>query len=233
MVDRAALIGVFADYAKTIARRYDIGDVLYRLTDQVVEVLGCDGAGVSVVDAADSLRFVTATDDRIVRIDEAQIDLGEGPCQQAHRTGEVVIARDLTAEGRWPGYTAQALEQGGRAVLGIPMAVDDRQVGALNVYNRRRRDWSDEDVRIAVLLADMATGYILNAMALDESQRTTQQLQHALQSRVVVEQAKGVLVERHQIDAADAFERLRGHSRQHRRRIHDIARAVVARELEL
>jgi GAF domain-containing protein len=227
MTDQQALIRAFADYARTISARYDIGDVLYRLTDQVVEVLDVDGAGVSLGDADGALRFVTATDEGIMRIEEQQVTLGEGPCHDAFTSGDRVTSADLTAEDRWPGYTGEALTQGCRAVAGIPMLAGEQRVGALNLYVRRAREWPADELDIAQVLADMATGYIINVRTLSESERTTAQLQHALDSRVLVEQAKGILAERHGIATAAAFERLRAHARERNSKVHDVAQAVI------
>lgn len=232
MADQRAMNRVFADYARTIARQYDISDVLYRLADQAVDVLQIDGAGVSVVDAAGDLRFVSATDQRVVLIEESQIVLGEGPCQDAHARGRVVACPDLQADLRWPSYREVALGQGCRGVAGIPMAVHDRKVGALDLYSEHRRDWQ-RDVGFARILADMATGYILNALTLRETQRQAAQLEHALQSRVIIEQAKGVLAERHRIPTSEAFQRLRDRARRTRTSVHALARQVVEGQCDL
>jgi GAF domain-containing protein len=233
MADQSALKRAFADYARTIAGRYDIGDVLYRLTDQVTEVLGVDGAGVSLRDADATLQFVTASDETITRAERAQVEAQEGACHDAFASGQVVTVADLTAEQRWPTFRRRALDVGLRAVAGIPLRVEDQRIGALDVYSRTPREWPADDVADAQLLADMASGYIVNATRLTERERRAAQLQHALDSRVVIEQAKGIVAERHQIDPATAFHRLRVHARGHQARIHDVARAVVEGRLRL
>ena len=233
MADQAALMRTFAEYARTISRRYDIGDVLYRLTDQVTDVLDIDGAGVSLAAADGSLQFVTATDDHIVHVEERQLHTGEGPCHDAFTSGARVTAADLRAEERWPAYTPFAVEQGCRAAAGLPLLVDDQRIGALNLYVYRPREWPADELDTAEVLADMATGYIINARALSESEQLTGQLQRALDSRVVIEQAKGRLAERHDIDPAAAFQLLRKHARDHSRKVPDVARAVLDGSLQL
>jgi GAF domain-containing protein len=233
MTDQQALIRAFADYARTISGRYDISDVLYRLTDQVQEVLDIDGAGVSLGNADGGLRFVTATDERISHVEERQVTAGQGPCHDAFVSGDRVTSADLAAEKRWPAYTSEALSHDCRAVAGIPMLAGGQRLGALNLYVRRPREWPADELDIAQVLADMATGYIINARTLSETEQVSAQLQHALDSRIVIEQAKGILAERHRIDPATAFDRLRRYSRSHNRKVHDVARAIVEGTLRL
>lgn len=207
--------------------------MLYHLTDQVVAVLGVDGAGVSLARDGEKLTFVTATDAKVTAIEDQQIAHDEGPCHDAFHTGEVVVVRDLETEQRWPDYRQAALVHGARAVVGIPMPVGEQRIGALNVYHHSPRDWSDEQVDVAQVLADMASGYILNATTLAESRSLADQLQHALDSRVVVEQAKGIVAERGDIAPQDAFELIRAHARRTGTRVHDTAQQVVDGVLDL
>jgi GAF domain-containing protein len=233
LTDQSSLNQAFASYARTISRRYDIGEVLYQLTDQVVDVLGVDGAGVSLADRDGGLTFVTATDDRVTQVEEQQVEMGEGPCQDAHRSGDRVTAADLGVEQRWPRYAPGTLALGFRAVAGIPMLVEDHRVGALNLYARDAREWPADVLEVAQLLADMATGYILNARTLSASEALARQLQHALESRIVIEQAKGIVAERHGVATSVAFERIRAHARSSQRKLHDVAADLVQRTLHL
>lgn len=233
MVDHAALRHAFADFAEALLQRYGIGDVLYRLTDQVVEVLGIDGAGVSLGLAVDGMRFVTATDQRVEKLEGAQIESGQGPSMEAYRTGEPVAVSDLQDEQRWDDYRRIADEQQFRAVAGIPMPVSEQRIGALNLYRSAPHEWTSEELDIAQLLANVASGYILNWQSLDRQTTLAQQLQGALDSRIVIEQAKGVIAGRHDIDVTEAFERLRKYSRNNQRKIHDVARQITSGEIQL
>lgn len=232
MVDRTALLRACTAFTRTILRRYEIGEVLYRLTDQVTEVLGVSGAGVSLAEGG-RLRFVAATDPAVVTIEEAQVEIADGPCHDAWRTAEVVIESDLARAQRWPAYAAVALATGQRAVAGVPMMVAGERIGAVNIYHTRPYRWPVEDLEAARLLADMTAGYIVNQRTLEHSQRLTQQLQQALDSRILIEQAKGVLAERHGLDLASAFELLRQHARSHNRTVNAVARDVVRGTLDL
>lgn len=233
MIDDRALRDAFSDYAAALLERYDIGHVLYRLTDQVVDVLGVDGAGVSLRVSDDDLQFVTATDDRSSRVEAAQIQAGDGPCYAAFRSGDVVTVADLERDGRWEEVRRSALGEGFRAIAGIPMPVTEVRIGALTLYKSTPHEWSAEELDVAQLLANVASGYILNWRSLDETTTLASQLQHALDSRIVIEQAKGVLAERHGTTPDDAFHALRKHARSTSSRLHDVAGQVVSGELRL
>lgn len=233
MVDETALRHAFATFAEALLHRYDVGDVLYRLTDQVVDVLGVDGAGVSLGLTAEGVRFVSATDQRVAKLEGAQIESGEGPCLEAYRTGRPVTVPDLHHEQRWDDYRRMADEQQFRAVAGIPMPVDQQRIGALNLYRSAPHDWTSEELDVAQLLANVASGYVLNWQTLDRQTTLAQQLQGALDSRIVIEQAKGIIAGRHDIEVTEAFERLRKHSRNNQLKMHDVAREVISGRLQL
>ena len=230
MADQTALIRAFADFARTIAKPYEIGDVLYRLTDQAVAVLDVDAAGVSLDDAGE-LKFVTATDDRVVVIEERQVEVAEGPCYDAYRSADVVTSADLSAEERWPEYTPITLQQGCLSVAGIPMVAADTPIGALNLYRYSPGEWPADELGIARVLADMASGYIINARTLSARDRLAAQLQHALSSRIIIEQAKGVLGERTRTSPEEAFNVMRSYARRNGRKLHDVAQEIVDRAL--
>lgn len=167
-------------------RRYEVGDVLYRLSDTVSDVLGVARSGVSILDN-DVLRFVTATSETVAEVERLQDHFEQGPCKDAAATTSVVIDDLAAHRERWPKFAPAAVDRGLSAALGIPMHVDGTTVDALNVYDAAPRAWTDEEVTAAQLLADMATTYIVMVGQL----RSAEQLQHALDSRIVIEQAKG------------------------------------------
>jgi GAF domain-containing protein len=233
MADHVALNRTLVEFTQTLLARYDIGHVLYRLTDHTTEILGVAGAGVSLAEPDGSLRFVTATDDAASRIEDHQVRSRQGPCHEAYRTAQQVLVGDLDSEGRWPDYVEVARKVGFESVAGLPLRVEDRAVGALNVYHTEPHDWPPDDVTTAQILADMAAGYILNVRELEETRRLADQLQSALDSRIVIEQAKGIIAARSDVDINDAFQTLRTYARTRRRRIHDVARHVIEGKLEL
>jgi GAF domain-containing protein len=232
-VDHRALVRVLSDFAGTLVRDYEVGSVLDEFGLRVSGVLGVLGAGVSLSDEDGALQFVTATGEQVARVEELQIGLREGPCHEAFTQNRQVIVPDLAQEARWPRYRGGALDIGMRSVAGFPMRIDGRLIGALNVYHSAPRDWSDDDVEAAQVLADTASSYVVYARRLTESTVLTDQLRRALDTRIVVEQAKGIIAERHDIDVSAALGKLRGHARNNNAKLHDIAQQVVDGALRL
>ena len=226
MPDHRSLIRTLSDYARTIVGPYEVIDVLYRLTDQAVDVLGVDSAGVSLDDDGD-LGADTASSGSAAAIEEMQAEVAEGPCYDAHRLGRQVTTADLTKEDRWAEYTPRALEVHCVAAAGIPMWAGDTVIGALNLYRTSPWQWQAEELEIAQVLANMAAGYVVNARTLSASNRLAEQLQRALDSRVVIEQAKGILAGRSGATPQEAFEVMRSYARRHGRKLREVAQEIV------
>ena len=227
MTDQQALARVLRQFARTMAGSFDTSHALYDLSDSIVEVLDATSAGVALLDG-DDLRFVTATDEQGAAAEQTQERLQTGPCLESIRRGEPVRVTDLRdCHGLWPEYAPTVEEIGFRAALGIPLALDERQIGSLDVYSAEPREWDDEAVNAALVLADIGAAYVVNAGALAESQRTTEQLQTALDSRVVIEQAKGVLAERLGISPDEAFQRIRASARRRSTKLAEVCRRVI------
>jgi GAF domain-containing protein len=230
MVDDVALRAAFRDFARAVVGSYDADQMLHLLTGQVVEVLGVDGAGVSLTTGwgkDDELAFVTATDDRVSAVEDAQVELLQGPCHEAFRTGQVVAVPYLELEERWPEYRKVALDHGLQSVAGIPMPVSAVRIGALNLYRCHNHDWGREELETAQILADMASGYILNVNRLDDERSRAEGLTQALESRDVIGQAKGLLMSRYRLSAGAAFELLRRTSQDRNVKLREIAAQVV------
>lgn len=233
-VDHVALRRAMAAYAATLVDGdYDVAEVLYQLSDECVGVLGLAGAGVSLRNADGELEFVTATDGRASRMESAQVRIGDGPCLHAFRTGRVIAVPDLQVDDRWPDHRQLARAVGYRGVTGVPMPMGRAPIGALNLYDAEGRCWGEDELDVAALLANMAAGYVLMARSLADSRTLTRQLQHALDSRVVVEQAKGMLAAQLTVDVNEAFERLRRHARRNRLRVRDVAGDIIEGRLSL
>jgi GAF domain-containing protein len=169
---------------------------------------------------------------RLLELFELQAQ--EGPCLDAFRTGERVEHEDLQAEsGRWPLFSAAALSEGFQSVSALPLRFRDVTLGALNLFSVTQAPMAEADVMVARAFADLATLSIVQHRASAEGQRVNEQLSAALTSRLIIEQAKGVLAERAAIDLAEAFSRLRAYARDGNLRLTDVAQATVAGTLDL
>jgi GAF domain-containing protein len=227
MADQQLLFQALSDFARTLVLRYAVPDVLFSLTDHITDVLGVAGAGVSLADEDRKLRFITASNETITEIERVQELAQHGACVEAFQSGVVVHSDDLTTETRWSELVPDALRLGLRSVAAIPMRLADETIGSVNVYDVRQRQWPEDDIQAARLLADMAVSYVTNASALERSERVREQLQEALESRVVIEQAKGMVAAAHEVGVDEAFKRLRAYARARHAGVHDVAAAVV------
>ena len=235
MANPEALLDSLERFATALTSGYGIGDVLHNLTEEMAEALGLSGAGVTLVDGARQ-RFVTAAVEAIANLEHVQESSQKGPCIDAVESATAVAMGDIAtgdASDRWPEYTVAAKAAGIRAVAGIPMMAEGSAIGAVNLYDSEPRSWSAEDLRVATIFASIATGYLAHASSARQQQRTAEQLQQALDTRLVIEQAKGVLATQRQCSVDAAFTSLRKYAREHGARIHDVSRAVVDGDLLL
>jgi GAF domain-containing protein len=175
---------------------------------------------------------VVASSSEVMRVLELfELQAAEGPCFDCLRSGQPVIDGDLgIAASRWPRFSVEATAAGFRSASAVPMRLRTRVLGALNLFRRKAGPMADEDVDVAQAFADIATIAIVQHHAAAEASRLNENLTHALNSRIVIEQAKGVLAERTGVAMTDAFERLRRHAREHNLRLADLARSVVSGE---
>lgn len=229
MADAERLMDTLAGFAQILTHGYGVGDVLHDLAERVSEYLGLTGAGVTLL-VGDQVRFVNAHLEMLAELERVQESYQAGPCVEAVRTCKPVTVADLAVSDAatwWPAYTTQALAVGIRAVAGIPMRTETRAIGAINLYDRSPRDWLEQDLRVVGILADIATGYLVHASEADSQRRLVEHLQQALDTRMIIEQAKGMLAATQGVSIDTAFQVLRKHARNHNARIHDVAHAVV------
>ncbi len=225
--DHELYLRTLSEFTTKLLVPYEVDAVLDELAERVTEVLGVLGSGVSLL-RGERMEFATAVDRRIAAIERVQQDRQQGPCATAARTGRPVSVDDLSADpDRWPDYHRTAREVGVLAVAALPMRLAGRTVGALNVYSATRRTWSQEDLSAAKVMADMATAYVLNASEQRRQVELNRQLQHALDSRVIIEQAKGMVATTQGISVEHAFEKIRAHARRRNTTVHAVAEAIV------
>ncbi|MFF1699698.1 ANTAR domain-containing protein [Streptomyces sp. NPDC058257] len=222
------LAKTFVELADTLVADFDLIDFLRLLTDRCVGMLGVSAAGVLLADRDGALRVMAASDEQVRLLELFQLQNDEGPCLDCFRTGTPVTVPDLrTQSARWPRFTAQAQLHGFGAVQALPMRLRDEVVGALNLFRAAPGPFDPVGTPIAQALADVATISLLQQRSTHRATALNEQLQTALNSRVLIEQAKGKLAERHNMDMEQAFIALRRYARAHNRRLSDVARAFV------
>lgn len=224
------LIRAFVGLADTLVDDYDIIDLLDRLVTYSVDLLEAEAAGILLADAGGSLRVVASTNEHSEWTEMLQLQADEGPCVECFRTGQAVSVTDLDeAASRWPGFVA-ALEdrkETYRAVHALPLRLRGEAIGALNLFHRRPGPMPPTDLELGQALADVATIGILQERAVRRGEVLNEQLQSALNNRVIIEQAKGVLAQRGDLGMNEAFNRLRSYARNHNERLSEVARKVV------
>jgi GAF domain-containing protein len=206
-----------------------VEEALDRVVESADALFGVDGTTLMLVDRDQVLRNLAVSDERAGPLEELQATHGEGPCVDAFDDKEPVGTGDLEAAGdRWPAFAPAAVDRGLRAVLASPIPYSDQAVGVVAVFAAGPHDWTDAEGEAIVAFTELVALLILNAMQASEHGRVAGELQVALDSRVVIEQAKGVLVGRHGLTTRQAFERLRRQARDQRRPLTEVAREVVS-----
>lgn len=228
MPREALFASTLVELADTLVADFDVVELLTLLSDRCVEVLDVGAAGIMLAAPDGGLRVMASSSDAMRLLELFEIQAQEGPCLDSFRTGEPVMNADLEASnGEWPRFTVEALAAGFRSVHALPMRLRGTVLGALNLFNVELGPMRDGDIVAAQALADVATIAILQHRAVLESQVLNDQLNYALNSRIVIEQAKGIVSERLQLDVDEAFTSLRNHSRNHNIRLVDLATDVV------
>jgi len=221
------LADVFVEMADTLVDDFDVIDFLHVLTERCVQLLDVSAAGLLLTDQHNALQVVAASSERTRLLELFQLQTDEGPCVDCFHTGQPVSVADLSSGGRWPRFTAVAAEAGFAAVHALPMRLRADVIGAVNLFGTQPGALDGEKLRIGQALADVATIGLLQQRAIRQRDTLTEQLQHALNSRILIEQAKGVLAERYHLDVADAFTLLRDGARSRKRRLSELAQAIV------
>lgn len=222
------LADVLVDVADTLVADFDLIEFLHSVAGHAAAITGGAAAGVMLIGHDGVLHHVGASSEDARLLELFQLQNAEGPCLDSFRTGRPVVVPDLgvTAE-RWPSFTPRALDVGIVAVHAFPMRLRDQVIGGLNIFLTHRDEMADADIRVLQALADIATISLIQEQAISRAGVLTEQLQVALNSRIVVEQAKGATARAFGISVEDAFELLRSHARASRRRLTDVSHDVV------
>lgn len=228
------LAAAFVSLADTMVVGYDVVDLLQTLVDTCAELLDASAAGLLLSDSTGQLEVVAATSEQSRLVEMMQAKTGLGPCVECFRTGVAVSVPDIAElDDGWQSFRDEALQQGFLSVHAVPLRLRGTNIGALGLFCNETGVLNEQDASVAQGLADVATIGILHERALRESDIAQQQLQRALTSRVVIEQAKGVIAQTHDVDMEAAFKVLRSYARSNGRNLRDVAELVVERKLAL
>jgi transcriptional regulator with GAF, ATPase, and Fis domain len=221
------LAEVLVEMADTLVDDFDVIEFLHVLTERSVQLLGVAAAGLLLTDGQGTLQVVAASSERTRLLELFQLQTYEGPCVDCFRAGQPVSAADLALAARWPQFAAAAKDAGFAAVHAVPMRLRTDVIGALNFFDVSPGVLDPVKMRAGQALADVATIGLLQQRAIRRRDVLTEQLQTALNSRILIEQAKGVLAERLKVDVGEAFTLLRDNARRRSRPLSELAQAVV------
>ena len=228
------LFEAFATLADTLVAGYDVLDLLQALVEYCHDLLDVDAAGILLANADGDLEVVASTSEASTLVEIMQLDADAGPCLDCFTTRSIVSVPDIDVDSeRWPDFRATARAQGIHSVYAIPLRLRDTTIGTLNLMRTERGELNTHDVRAARALADVATIGILQERSIRDAAAIRVQLQHALSSRIVIEQAKGVVSETSKLSMDAAFGQIRDHARSRQLPLSVVARQLVAGELRL
>ena len=226
------IVRAFVDLSTELVNDYDVLEMLSQLTTSCADLLDVSSAGLLLADNRGVLHVAAASSERTQQLELFQLQRDEGPCLDCYSSGTAVIVPDMAAEQvRWPQFSRAALDAGFKSVHAVPMKLRGSILGALNLFGESVGCLEDSDLDLAQALAHVACVAIVNEKSASDHVTVNSQLQHALTSRIVLEQAKGVIAHAGGLEIDDAFIVLRGYARHHGRKISEVAREVVNREI--
>lgn len=233
--DREGRLGrAFVALADTLTSDYDLVELLQLLVDTCTDLLDTAGGGLLLADAQGRLQLVASTSEQADLVELVQIGAQNGPCFDCFASGTAVTVPDLRdTDGRWSSFTREALAQGFASVHATPMRLRNQVIGTMNLLDVKPRALAGADIAVAQALTDVATIGILQARLLRESTIVAEQLHSALSSRVLIEQAKGVLSATTRLSIDDSFRALRAYARRTNTPLRTVAAGVVDRTLDV
>jgi GAF domain-containing protein len=228
------LVEGFVELADTLVDDFDVNDFLHILTRRVTELVDAAEAGILLADPQGTLQLMASSSEKTRALELFLLQNDQGPCLDCYRTGQPVIVEDLDAEvERWPRFVPEARKDGFAAVHALPLRLRQELIGVLGVFGAATGRLSDADITACQGMAHIATISLLSRRAFGQSHEVIDQLQIALNSRIVIEQAKGVVAERAGIGPDEAFQQLRRYARDHNRRLDEVARDTVHGNLRI
>jgi transcriptional regulator with GAF, ATPase, and Fis domain len=227
-VSAERLAKVFVEVADTLVAEFDVIEFLQMLADRAAGLVDASAVGILLADQHGKLQFMAASDENTKLLELFQVQNHDGPCLDAFNTARPVINVDLrSAAGRWPRFAPQATASGFRSVHAFPLRLRDDVIGAMNIFGQDVGGLDETDTQIVQALADVAAIGLLQERTISRGEVLTEQLQGALNSRIIIEQAKGAIAQAHNITVDLAFDLIRGYARRTNRRLGDVARLIV------
>jgi GAF domain-containing protein len=228
MAKDAQLGRALVELTDTLVDDFDVVELLTLLTDRCVDVLDVAAAGLMLVSPDGELRVVASSSEAMRVLELFELQAEQGPCLDCYHTGKPVVNKDLNPhDDRWPRFAKEALQAGFHSVHALPMRLRGTTIGALNLFHTERGEMTQHDLHAAQALADVATIAILQHRAVLQAQLVNEQLQQALNSRIVIEQAKGIVAERFNLSMEDAFHTLRNHARHNNLGLVNVCRDLI------
>ena len=228
MTRERTLARTLVELADNLVADFDVVDILTLLADRCVEFLAVQAAGIMLAGPDGQLRVLASSSEAMRILEVFELQAQEGPCLDCYHSGQAIVNQDLdVGNGRWPRFSAEALAAGFHSAHALPMRLRGNVIGALNLFRDDTGEMGAADLEVAQAFADVATIAILQHSASREAQVLAHQLTHALNSRVMLEQAKGMVAERLDLDMPGSFARLRSHARNHNLRLSAVAESVI------
>jgi GAF domain-containing protein len=228
MVSTERLAELFVEVADTLVDEFDLVDFLHDLTDHATDITGATAVGLMLADHGGHLHYMASSSESARQLELMQLQYDEGPCLDCYTSRMPVVIDDLSHEvDRWPTFTPIALDVGIGSVHAFPMRLRRRALGALNVFGDAASPLDPDDAKIVQAMADIATIAILQERAVSSAELQTEQLQSALNTRIVIEQAKGMVARQHGCGVDEAFKLIRSQARRNQLRLADLAQSIV------
>lgn len=228
------LAEVFVVLADSLREGYEIVDTMDVLVRASTSFTAGSEAGIVLADGAGVLHVVASTSERATDVEEKQLGTSEGPCFESFSNGTTVEVEDIAASAeRWPGFAAVALSRGFKSAHAVPLTLRQQTLGSLNILSEQNGPFDDRDAALVQALSIAATISIVQFQTIQHQNVLTAQLQHALDSRVLIEQAKGVISQRRGISMNDAFALLRSYARGRNQNLRDVSDQIVNRQLRI
>ena len=223
------LAKIFVEVADTLVDEFDLIEFLHMLTVRTAELVAASAVGLLLADSRGNLQFMAASDENVKLLELFQIQNDEGPCLDAFDTAQPVVNANLReASALWPRFAPRAAAAGFRSVHAFPLRLRGEVIGALNVFGSDvGTSFDDADAQIVQALADVAAIGLLQERAIRRGEVLTEQLQGALNSRIVIEQAKGAVAQANNVNVDEAFTMIHDYARRTNRRLSDLVHAIV------